>query len=179
MNSPNNPSGITYTEEEIKALADLCRKHKILVLSDEIYARLSWKKFTSIAKVVSFIIFCDFTIYTFQYYPEGTIVTTGFSKWASIGGWRAGYALFPKELRSLKEAVSSAGSHSYTCLPTPIQYALLKGSCSFLIIDFYVIDFRFKTSQRIGRLYFKMYQSFISCWKIYSSVRFYYYFQHD
>uniref|UniRef100_A0AC34F447 Aminotransferase class I/classII domain-containing protein n=1 Tax=Panagrolaimus sp. ES5 TaxID=591445 RepID=A0AC34F447_9BILA len=110
LNSPNNPTGITYTEDEIKNIADLCRKYKIIVLSDEIYARLSFTKFTSIAK----------------YYPEGTIVLTGFSKWASIGGWRAGYALFPKELHSLKNAVSSAGSHSYTCLPTPIQYALLK-----------------------------------------------------
>lgn len=125
LNSPNNPSGITYTENEIKAIADVCRKHNIIVLSDEIYARLSWTKFTSIAKVsylsLSYSIFC------IQYYPEGTIVTSGFSKWASVGGWRAGYALFPKELRSLKDAVSSAGSHSYTCLPTPIQYALLKG----------------------------------------------------
>ena len=81
----------------------------------------------------------DFHTYSFlQYYPEGTIVTTGFSKWASVGGWRAGYALFPKELHSLKEAVASAGSHSYTCLPTPIQYALLKG-CNSEVWDTEII----------------------------------------
>uniref|UniRef100_A0AC35F601 Aminotransferase class I/classII domain-containing protein n=1 Tax=Panagrolaimus sp. PS1159 TaxID=55785 RepID=A0AC35F601_9BILA len=122
LNSPNNPTGITYTEEEIKNIANICRKYKIIVLSDEIYARLSFTKFTSISK----------------YYPEGTIVLTGFSKWASIGGWRAGYALFPKELHSLKEAVSSAGSHSYTCLPTPIQYALLKGLQKSKELDEYI-----------------------------------------
>lgn len=112
LNSPNNPTGVTYSEEEVKDIADTCRKHKILILSDEIYARLTEKKFTSFAK----------------YYPEGTIVTSGFSKWASLGGWRAGYALFPKELKSLREAVSSAGSHSYTCQPAPVQHALTRGS---------------------------------------------------
>jgi aspartate aminotransferase len=122
LNSPNNPSGITYTEDEIKNIANICRKHKIIVLSDEIYARLSWKKFTSIAK----------------YYPEGTIVSSGFSKWASVGGWRAGYALFPKELASLRNAVANAGSHSYTCLPTPIQYALLKGLQKSKELDEYI-----------------------------------------
>ncbi|KAE9548351.1 hypothetical protein FO519_008436 [Halicephalobus sp. NKZ332] len=111
LNSPNNPTGIIYSEDDVKEISEICKKHKILILSDEIYARLTNKKFTSFAK----------------FYPEGTIVTSGFSKWASLGGWRAGYALFPKELSKLREAVSSAGSHSYTCQPSPVQHALVKG----------------------------------------------------
>lgn len=54
-------------------------------------------------------------------------MTSGFSKWASLGGWRAGYALFPKDLTGLRIAVASAGSHSYTCQPAPVQYALMNG----------------------------------------------------
>jgi len=122
LNTPNNPTGITYTEEEVKEIAETCRKHRILILSDEIYARLTENKFTSFAK----------------YYPEGTIVTSGFSKWASLGGWRAGYALFPKELKNLREAVSSAGSHSYTCQPAPVQHALTKGLKSLDELDDYI-----------------------------------------
>jgi len=121
LNTPNNPTGITYTDDEVKEIAETCRKHKILILSDEIYARLT-EKFTSFAK----------------HYPEGTIVTSGFSKWASLGGWRAGYALFPKELKSLREAVSSAGSHSYTCQPSPVQHALTKGLKHLDELDDYI-----------------------------------------
>uniref|UniRef100_A0A915DRP4 Aminotransferase class I/classII domain-containing protein n=1 Tax=Ditylenchus dipsaci TaxID=166011 RepID=A0A915DRP4_9BILA len=62
-----------------------------------------------------------------KFYPEGTVVTSGFSKWASMGGWRAGYALFPSQLANLKSAVISAGSHSYSCQTVPIQYALNYG----------------------------------------------------
>uniref|UniRef100_A0AC34QR22 Aminotransferase class I/classII domain-containing protein n=1 Tax=Panagrolaimus sp. JU765 TaxID=591449 RepID=A0AC34QR22_9BILA len=122
LNSPNNPTGVVYTESEVEEIVLTCRKHKILILSDEIYARLTTKKFTSFAKL----------------YPEGTIVTSGFSKWASLGGWRAGYALFPKELAGLRMAVASAGSHSYTCQPAPVQHALTIGLKHLDELDDYI-----------------------------------------
>ncbi|KAJ8036130.1 hypothetical protein HOLleu_20011 [Holothuria leucospilota] len=102
-------------------------KHNILVLADEIYARLHFQNdHKSIAK----------------YYPEGTILSSGISKWASAGGWRVleyvrqrgtystpamklGYSLYPKRLAALRKAVASAASHTYSCAPAPVQYAAL------------------------------------------------------
>jgi len=71
FNNPGNPTGVVYTAEELKKLTQVCRKLNIIVLSDEIYGLLNFKnQHESMA----------------NYYPEGTMVTTGFSKWASAGG---------------------------------------------------------------------------------------------
>ncbi|XP_041372362.1 aspartate aminotransferase-like [Gigantopelta aegis] len=108
LTNPDNPTGAVYSESELRALSDTFRKHKIIVLSDEIYARLNYKQ--NHASLV-------------KYYPEGTILCTGMSKWASAGGWRLGYHIYPKELSTLKVAVKSAGSHTFSCAPTPMQFA--------------------------------------------------------
>ncbi|XP_071157014.1 aspartate aminotransferase-like [Mytilus edulis] len=122
MNNPDNPSGTSYTREELKKLSDCFRLHNILVLSDEIYGRLHYHQdHTSILK----------------YYPEGTILSTGLSKWASAGGWRVGYHVFPTELSSLKKAVRSAASHTYSCCPAPMQYAITKMFQDLDAIDSY------------------------------------------
>ncbi|XP_064643862.1 aspartate aminotransferase-like [Lineus longissimus] len=109
--NPDNPTGVSYTKEDFEALAVAFRKHNILVLSDEIYARLHHTQdHVSMA----------------TFYPEGTILSTGMSKWASAGGWRMGYHIFPQELDVIKNAVKSAGSHTYSCCPAPMQYAIAK-----------------------------------------------------
>ncbi|XP_071534804.1 aspartate aminotransferase-like [Panulirus ornatus] len=111
LTNPGNPSGACYTDEELEALSVVCRQRRVIVLSDEIYARLTFsRRHASMAK----------------HYPEGTILTSGFSKCASAGGWRLGYAHFPTALRSLMAVVISAASHTYTCAPAPMQYAVAK-----------------------------------------------------
>ena len=67
------------------------------------------------------IFICDF-----QEYPEGTIVQNGLSKWASAGGWRLGYQIYPPCLTQLMMAVRSASSHTHSCASAPIQYAALE-----------------------------------------------------
>jgi aspartate/methionine/tyrosine aminotransferase len=70
-------------------IRNVCKRFNITVLSDEIYARLHYdaNNYKSIANVC--IYFILFIIITYlQYYPQGTIVTSGYSKWASAGGWR-------------------------------------------------------------------------------------------
>ncbi|XP_052284109.1 aspartate aminotransferase-like isoform X4 [Dreissena polymorpha] len=109
LNNPDNPTGTLYTKEELISLRDVCRQHKVIVLADEIYARLTYDgDFTSMAQV----------------YPEGTVLCSGMSKWASMGGWRVGYHIFPPELTSLKNAVKNAASNTYTSVAAPIQYAI-------------------------------------------------------
>ncbi|MEX0928661.1 MAG: aminotransferase class I/II-fold pyridoxal phosphate-dependent enzyme [Balneolales bacterium] len=111
LNYPSNPTGYSYDESELKALAAVARKFRIVVLSDEIYGELHHKgEHVSIAR----------------YYPEGTIVSGGLSKWCGAGGWRLGTFTFPKALGKLKNAMAVIASETYTSTCAPIQYAAVK-----------------------------------------------------
>jgi len=108
LNYPGNPEGSTYTSDELEALAAIAKEHKLIILSDEIYGRLHHDgDHISIAR----------------YYSEGTIVSSGLSKWCGAGGWRLGHFAFPKELYWLKDAMASIASETYSCVAAPIQHA--------------------------------------------------------
>ena len=109
LNNPGNPSGTVYTSEELKALSVICRQKQIIVLSDEIYSLLNFNGNHSSL---------------LDFYPEGTLVTSGFSKWSSAGGWRIGYIIIPKELNTFNRILQSAASQTYSCAPAPMQYAI-------------------------------------------------------
>lgn len=111
LNYPGNPDGITYGTESIEAIAATCRKNNIYILSDEIYGQLHHEgNHVSIAK----------------YYPEGTIISSGLSKWCGAGGWRLGTFSFPPELHWLMEAMAAVASETYTSVSAPIQYAAIQ-----------------------------------------------------
>lgn len=111
LNSPGNPDGMSYTEQELQALVEVLKKYSALVISDEIYGPLHHtNQHISIA----------------QFYPEGTFVTSGLSKWAGAGGWRLGIAILPQNYaQELKEAMLGIGSETYSCAPAPIQHAAI------------------------------------------------------
>ncbi|SFL84619.1 pyridoxal phosphate-dependent aminotransferase [Marinobacter zhejiangensis] len=110
LNYPSNPTGCTYTDDQLLAIANVARKYKLIVLSDEIYGEVQFDgKHKSIAR----------------YYPEGTIISTGLSKWAGAGGWRLGTFIFPAELRPLQDAMAIIASETYTATSAPIQYAAI------------------------------------------------------
>lgn len=82
INSPSNPTGVVYSEEEIKAVAELCREHNMLPVSDEIYRTFSYDvKSSSIIK-----------------YFDEAVILRGFSKDYAMTGWRIGYAAGPSEI---------------------------------------------------------------------------------
>ena len=111
LNYPSNPVGVTYSVEELKQIADVARKHKIILLSDEIYGELHHKgKHVSIAK----------------FYNEGTIISGGISKWCGAGGWRLGTFSFPDSLKWLLDAMSVMASETFTSTSAPIQYAAVR-----------------------------------------------------
>jgi aspartate aminotransferase len=58
-----------------------------------------------------------------RWYPEGTIISGGLSKWAGAGGWRLGTFLFPPELRGVLDAMAVVASESFTSVSAPIQHA--------------------------------------------------------
>lgn len=110
LNYPCNPTGCTYADDQLLAIANVARKYKLIVLSDEIYGEVQFDgKHKSIAR----------------YYPEGTIISTGLSKWAGAGGWRLGTFIFPPELRPLQDAMAIIASETYTATSAPIQYAAI------------------------------------------------------
>ncbi|MFT8669774.1 MAG: aminotransferase class I/II-fold pyridoxal phosphate-dependent enzyme [Liquorilactobacillus hordei] len=83
LNYPNNPTGVSYSEIEIKELADVLKKYSIFVLSDEIYSELVYqKKHVSIA----------------YYLPEQTFLVNGVSKSYAMTGWRVGYLCGPRKI---------------------------------------------------------------------------------
>lgn len=108
LNYPGNPDGDTYTMAELQRIAEAAREYEILLLSDEIYGQLAHKGgHFSIAR----------------FYPEGTIISSGLSKWCGAGGWRLGTFTFPKELFWLMDAMAVAASETFTSVSAPIQYA--------------------------------------------------------
>ncbi|GAB9469201.1 Aspartate aminotransferase [Globisporangium polare] len=108
LNSPSNPTGCVYSEEELIAVAQVARKYRVLVISDEIYSELHHSgEHLSISK----------------YYPEGTIVSGGLSKWCGAGGWRMGFWMFPSSMNWLRKSMLVMASETYTSVASPIQHA--------------------------------------------------------
>lgn len=107
---PNNPTGAIMTEEELQAIADIVRDTNILVLSDEIYAELTYGR-----KHVSFA--------SLDGMKERTIFVSGFSKTYAMTGWRLGYVAAPQEITSYMYKI-----HQYAimCAPTASQYAAVE-----------------------------------------------------
>jgi aspartate aminotransferase len=87
LNSPNNPTGATYTAEELKALAEVLVQKKILIIADDIYEYFVYDGavFASIASLGKEV-------------QDQTVVVNGVSKTFSMTGWRIGYAAGPPEL---------------------------------------------------------------------------------
>ena len=111
LNYPGNPDGITYQADDLKKIAAVAKKYDVIILSDEIYGQLHHKgQHISIAK----------------YYPEGTIISSGLSKWCGAGGWRLGTFSFPAQLRWLLHAMAAVASETYTSVCAPIQYAAVR-----------------------------------------------------
>ena len=109
INSPNNPSGQIC--ENLEEIAEVAKKYNLIILSDEIYAELSFEKnYKSIS----------------NYCPEKTIVSTGLSKWCGAGGWRLGYFIVPNSLSKIKDMINVLASETFSAVSAPIQFAAIK-----------------------------------------------------
>ncbi|MFP7255560.1 aminotransferase [Terribacillus goriensis] len=116
--NPNNPTGTMLNREELLPIAELVEEHDLLVLSDEIYAELSYE-----ADYVSFSGLPNM--------QDRTILISGFSKSFAMTGWRLGYAAGPAELI---QAMTKIHQYTIMCAPTMAQYgaveALRSGAAS-------------------------------------------------
>ncbi|MDE7341696.1 MAG: aminotransferase class I/II-fold pyridoxal phosphate-dependent enzyme [Lachnospiraceae bacterium] len=107
---PNNPTGAILERKDLEEIAEVIIKHDIFVMSDEIYAELTYKdKHVSIAEIPGM--------------QERTILINGFSKAYAMTGWRLGYACGPKEIIAQMLKIHQ---FAIMCAPTTSQYAAVE-----------------------------------------------------
>ena len=109
LNSPNNPSGAV--SNNLKELAKVAKKYKLIILSDEIYTDLTFENYYNSIS---------------SHYPELTFITGGLSKWCGAGGWRLGFLAVPKKLNEFLTSLKSLASESYSTVNTPTQFAAVE-----------------------------------------------------
>ncbi|QBK25082.1 aminotransferase [Ureibacillus thermophilus] len=104
---PNNPTGTLLNKQELEALADVVKKYDLLVISDEIYAELTYDEtFTSMASLPGM--------------RERTILINGFSKAFAMTGWRLGFVCAPEEI---SKQMLKVHQYALMCASTNSQYA--------------------------------------------------------
>ncbi len=107
---PNNPTGAIMAKEELSAIADVVRGKDILILSDEIYAEMTYgKKHVSIS--------------TLPEMREQTILVSGFSKAYAMTGWRLGFLCAPKPVA---KQILKLHQYAIMCAPTTSQFAAIE-----------------------------------------------------
>lgn len=107
---PNNPTGAILTRQELQALADVLRGTNVMVLSDEIYAELTYgMRHTSIAAIDGM--------------RERVVLVSGFSKAWAMTGWRLGYLCAPREVVS---QIYKIHQYGIMCAPTASQFAAIE-----------------------------------------------------
>lgn len=110
LSYPNNPTGAIMTREDLEEIAEVVKEHNILVLSDEIYAELTFgSKHCSIASLPGM--------------KERTIIINGFSKAYAMTGWRLGFTLADKHIT---KAMTKIHQYAIMSAPTTSQYAAIE-----------------------------------------------------
>jgi len=109
VNSPCNPTGAVYSEQQIKRLVEVAAERDVLILSDEIYEQFCYDgSFVSIAK-----------------YYDKTLLLGGFSKSHAMTGWRLGFAAASEGLKNIIEEMTKIQQYTFVCAPTPFQQAAI------------------------------------------------------
>ncbi|MBN1360976.1 MAG: aminotransferase class I/II-fold pyridoxal phosphate-dependent enzyme [Sedimentisphaerales bacterium] len=109
LNSPCNPTGMVYTSEQIRALAEVATARDVLILTDEIYEQFCY----------------DGPCESVGKYHEKVLVMRGFSKSYAMTGWRLAYVAAPGSLRPVIEEMTKVQQYTFVCAPTPFQRAAI------------------------------------------------------
>lgn len=146
INSPSNPTGAMFAEEDIAAMTAWARARGITIISDEIYAELEhgWRTHISPAR----------------FYPEGCIITGGLSKAFSAGGWRLGYAILPAGARGeqLGQTLRAFASEAWSAASTPIEEAAIAAFTPDADLETYVRH----SARAHGYITYTLYQALTS-----------------
>jgi aspartate/methionine/tyrosine aminotransferase len=124
FNSPNNPSGKVFSRAELDVIADVCRRHDLLAITDEIYEHIVYDGHVHIP------------IATLPEMADRTITISGISKSYSVTGWRVGYAVAPPEI---SDGIRRAHDFVTVGAPAPLQEAAVT---ALNFADQYYVDLR-------------------------------------
>jgi len=139
MNSPSNPTGMIYSEEELKAVADLAVSKGIYVISDEIYEKLIYDGY----KHVSIASFNDKI-------KDLTIVVNGVSKSYSMTGWRIGYTASNEQIAKVMSNMQSHATSNPNSIAQKAALAALEGPQE--IIDTMAAEFVKRRDYMVDRI---------------------------
>ncbi|MHC4462999.1 MAG: pyridoxal phosphate-dependent aminotransferase [Planctomycetota bacterium] len=131
LNSPCNPTGVVYSEQKIKALAEVAVEKNILVMTDEIYERFCY----------------DGNCPSIAHHYDRTLLLRGFSKSYAMTGWRLAYAAAHESLRDVVEEMTKIQQYTFVCAPTPFQKAAVAA------LDYDVNNFVDAYRRKRGLLY--------------------------
>ena len=109
VNSPCNPTGTVYSEDDIKTLAGMAADKDILVITDEIYEKFCY----------------DSDCPSIADYYDKTLLMRGFSKTYAMTGWRVAYVAAHKSLENIIEEMAKMQQYTFVCAPTPFQKAAI------------------------------------------------------
>jgi aspartate aminotransferase len=123
LNSPSNPTGLTYDKKTLQAIAEIALKHNVYIVSDEIYEKLVYDGtgFISIASLSKDI-------------KDKTIVINGLSKSHAMTGWRIGYAAGPKDIIKAMTNIQSQSTSNPTSIAQKAAVAALTGPQDFISV---------------------------------------------
>jgi len=140
---PNNPTGAVMNREQLEEIAGVLRGTGIFVISDEIYAELTYNGHRHVAFA------------SIDGMRERTVTLNGFSKAFAMTGWRLGYACAPKEILSVMLKV-----HQYAimCAPTASQYAAVEALKSGMESNYAVVKQMLRTYDRRRRIMLEAYR---------------------
>jgi aspartate aminotransferase len=122
LNSPSNPTGVSYSADELRALGKVLKNHpRVVVATDDMYEKILWtpEPFANILNV------CP------ELYDR-TVILHGVSKAYSMTGWRIGYAAGPKEVIAAMEKIQSQSTSNPTSISQKAAAAALTGDQSFI-----------------------------------------------
>lgn len=121
LNSPSNPSGVAYTEAELKALGEVLLKHPhVLIATDDMYEHILWSEsFVNIVNAVPAL-------------KNRTIVLNGVSKAYAMTGWRIGYAAGPVDLINAMTTIQSQSTSNPCSIAQKAAVAALNGGNEFI-----------------------------------------------
>ena len=120
LNSPCNPTGVVYSKQQIKKLAEIAEEKDIVVITDEIYERFCY----------------DGDCPSIAHHYDRALLLRGFSKTYAMTGWRLAYAAAHESLRDIVEEMTKMQQYTFVCAPTPFQksaIAALDYDVSYLI----------------------------------------------
>lgn len=124
--SPGNPSGVVHTEREVADLLELCRRKKIVLISDEIYDEFCYSEAKTQPRAAGSggpgELRCPSPA-RLKDSAENVLIVRGFGKTYGVTGWRLGYAAGP---RWLIDQMIKLQQYTYVCAPTPLQWGVME-----------------------------------------------------